>query len=223
MEQIALFEEKVYLTPKDMNLIGAQTIDSILSSHLKTKLENKCSRHGFVIPNTLEVLSRSMGQIENGKYTGNIVFHIQAQGRVYNPANGTRIIGRILKKNKMGVYMIYKNAIRILVPRDLHIGNEEFEALQPQDTIEVEIRKSRFQMNDAYILSVGAFVGRFNVNMAAIKNPEPKAAAAPAAARGEQAEEEEGNADANSATANTMGKGNQEELEGADDLLETID
>jgi hypothetical protein len=176
MEQIALFEEKVYLTPKDMNQIGTQTIDSILSSHLKTKLENKCSRHGFVIPNSLEILSRSMGQIENGKYTGNIVFHIQAQGRVYNPASGTRIVGRILKKNKMGIYMIYKNAIRILVPRDLHIGNEEFEALQPQDTIEVEIRKSRFQMNDPYILSVAVFVGRFSVNMAAIKNPEPTAA-----------------------------------------------
>jgi hypothetical protein len=174
MEQIALFEEKVYLTPKDMNQIGSQTIDSILSSHLKSKLENKCSRHGFVIPNSLEILSRSMGQIENGKYTGNIVFHIQAQGRVYNPANGTRIVGRILKKNKMGIYMIYKNAIRILVPRDLHIGNEDFEALQPHDTIEVEIRKSRFQMNDPYILSVAVFVGRFGVNIAAIKNPEPK-------------------------------------------------
>jgi hypothetical protein len=79
----------------------------------------------------------------------------------------------------MGVYMIYKNAIRILVPRDLHIGNEEFEALQPQDTIEVEIRKSRFQMNDKYILSVAVFVGRFNIGAATIKAPEPKSAVAP--------------------------------------------
>jgi DNA-directed RNA polymerase subunit E'/Rpb7 len=180
MEQIALFEEKIYLTPKDMNTIGSQTIDAVLLDHLKEKLENKCSRHGFVIQNSLEVLSRSMGQIENGKFTGNIIFHIQAQGRVYNPANGTRIVGRILKKNKMGVYMIYKNAIRILVPRDLHIGNEEFEKLQPQDTIEVELRKSRFQINDKYILSVGVFVGRFGVNMAVLKGPEANPVPAPA-------------------------------------------
>jgi DNA-directed RNA polymerase subunit E'/Rpb7 len=172
MEQIALFEEKIYLTPKDMNTIGSKTIDAVLLDHLKEKLENKCSRHGFVIQNSLEVLSRSMGQIENGKFTGNIIFHVQAQGRVYNPANGTRIVGRILKKNKMGIYMIYKNAIRILIPRDLHIGNEEFEKLQPQDTIEVELRKSRFQINDKYILSVGIFVGRFGVNMAVLKGPE---------------------------------------------------
>lgn len=179
MEQIALFEEKIYLTPRDMNRIASQSIESILSSHLKEKLENKCSPHGFVIPNSLEILSRSMGQIENGKYTGNIIFHVQAQGRVYNPANGTRIVGRILKKNKMGIYMIYKNAIRILVPRDLHIGNEDFEALEPQDTIEVEIRKSRFQMNDKYILSVAVFVGRFNIGAATIQAPEPKPVTAP--------------------------------------------
>lgn len=191
MEQIALFEEKIYLTPKDMNTIGSQTIDAVLLDHLKEKLENKCSRHGFVIQNSLEVLSRSMGQIENGKFTGNIIFHIQAQGRVYNPANGTRIVGRILKKNKMGIYMIYKNAIRILIPRDLHIGNEEFEKLQPQDTIEVELRKSRFQINDKYILSVGVFVGRFGVNMAVLQGPEVNPAPAPGPALIEENSEED--------------------------------
>ncbi len=86
--------------------------------------------------------------------------------------------------------MIYKNAIRILVPRDLHIGNEEFEALQPQDTIEVEIRKSRFQMNDSYILSVAVFVGRFNVNMAAINAPDTNVPTVPEML--EDADEEEG-------------------------------
>ena len=173
MEQIALFEEKVYLTPRDMNRIGAQPIDAILLSHLKEKLENKCSQHGFVLPNSLDILSRSMGQLENGKYTGNIIFHVQVQGRVYNPANGTRIVGRFLKKNKMGIYMIHKNAIRILIPRDLHIGNEEFENLQPQDVIEVEIRKSRFQMNDKYILSVGVFIGKFDPTANQIEDQKP--------------------------------------------------
>jgi DNA-directed RNA polymerase subunit E'/Rpb7 len=212
MEQIALFEEKIYLSPKDMNHIGAQTIDAVLLGHLKEKLENKCSRHGFVVPNSLDVLSRSMGQIENGKFTGNIIFHVQAQGRVYNPANGTRIVGRILKKNKMGIYMIYKNAIRILVPRDLHIGNEEFEALQPQDTIEVEIRKSRFQMNDKYILSVAVFVGRFGVNMATIKGPEANSAPVPAPIQNNQENESENESESPATEENEQEEG--ELLEG---------
>jgi hypothetical protein len=101
-----------------------------------------------------------MGMIENGRYTGNVVYHVQAEGSVLNPANGTRITGTILKKNKMGLYIVYKDAIRILIPRDLHLGNEEFEQLETGDTIEVEIRKSRFQIHDKFILSVGVFITR---------------------------------------------------------------
>jgi DNA-directed RNA polymerase subunit E'/Rpb7 len=159
MEHNVIFEEKVYLTPKDMNLVVNQTIDKLLLKQLREKLENRCSQHGFVIPGSLQILSRSMGQIENGRYTGNIIFHVQSQGRVLNPANGTRVKGTIIKKNKMGLYVIYKNAIRILVPRDLHLGNVEFENLEKDDEIEIEIRKSRFQIHDQFILSIGVYVG----------------------------------------------------------------
>lgn len=160
MEQTVLFEEKVYLSPKHMNLVKQESLDSILLKLVRQKLEKKCSQHGFVVPNSIEILSRSMGQLESGKYTGNVIFYIQAQGKVYNPANGIKVVGQILKKNKMGLYIIYKNAIRILVPRDLHIGKEniEFDNLEPGNVIEVEIRKSRFQINDQFILSIATFV-----------------------------------------------------------------
>jgi DNA-directed RNA polymerase subunit E'/Rpb7 len=159
MEQTVLFEQKVYLSPKDINRVAKESIDSILLNHLRTKLENKCSQHGFVISGSLEIISRSMGQLENGTYTGNIVYHVQTQGRVYNPANGTRITGTVLRRNKMGLYVIYKDAIRILVPRDLHIGNQAFEAIEPDQTITIEIRKSRFQIHDPFILSIGVYIG----------------------------------------------------------------
>jgi hypothetical protein len=160
LKQTVLFEEKVYVTPKDMNTILKKNIDTILLHHLRDKLENRCSQHGFVIPGKLQILSRSMGVLENGKFTGNIVYYVQVQGEVYNPANGTRIVAKILKRNKMGIYCIYNNAIRILIPRDLHLGNEEFDSLQLDESIEIEIKKSRFQIQDQFILSVGVFIGR---------------------------------------------------------------
>jgi DNA-directed RNA polymerase subunit E'/Rpb7 len=161
MEQTVIFEEKVALSPKDMNIISSnKPIDTILLDYLGKKLENRCSKHGFVIPKSLEILSRSMGYIENGAYTGNVVFHVQLQGRVYNPVNGTRIIGEIIKGNKMGFYVMYKNSIRILIPRDLHLGNDEFEMLESGDSIEIEIRKSRFQIHDPFILSIGVYIQR---------------------------------------------------------------
>jgi DNA-directed RNA polymerase subunit E'/Rpb7 len=159
MEQTVLFEQKIHLSPKDLNRVAKESVDSILLHHLQEKLENKCSQHGFVIPGSLEILSRSMGQLENGTYTGNIIYHVQTQGRVYNPANGTRVTGTVLRRNKMGLYVIYKDAIRILVPRDLHIGNQEFEAIEPDQSITIEIRKSRFQIHDPFILSIGIYIG----------------------------------------------------------------
>jgi DNA-directed RNA polymerase subunit E'/Rpb7 len=160
MEQTAIFEDKVSFSPKDMNKVGEQTIDSILLGHLKKKLEGKCSTHGFVIPESVQLLSRSMGQLENGRFTGNIIYYVQAQGNVYAPYNGMIVRGNVLKKNKMGLYIIYRDSIRILIPRDLHIGNELFESIQVAEEVEVELRKSRFQINDPFILSVGILKSR---------------------------------------------------------------
>jgi DNA-directed RNA polymerase subunit E'/Rpb7 len=160
MEQTVVFEQKVFLTPKDMNRMAETNLDDILLEHLRDSLENKCSQHGFVISGSLELVSRSMGHLDNGRFTGNVVFYTQVRGEVYNPANGTKLTGTILKKNKMGLYVVYKDAIRVLVARDLHRDNEEFEALQVGDVIQIEIRKSRFQIRDPFILSIGIYLGK---------------------------------------------------------------
>jgi hypothetical protein len=99
-----------------------------------------------------------MGSLEKGRFTGSIIFHVQAEGTVLNPPDGAILEGEVIRKNKMGIYVSYKDAIRVIIPRDLHIGNEAFEAVEIGETVEVEIKKSRFQVNDPYILSVGSFV-----------------------------------------------------------------
>ena len=157
LEYPAVFEERIPLTPKDLNRLADITVEDILIEKLRTKIEGRCSKHGYVVPGTLEVLSRSMGHVETGRFTGDVVYQVQSQGGVINPSDGTILQGEIIKKNKMGLYVEYKDAIRVLLPRDLHIANEEFENLQIGATIELEIKKSRFQVNDPYILCVGIY------------------------------------------------------------------
>ena len=158
MEHTALFEERASLTSRDLR--GEITdIDGLLLQKLSTRMENKCSRHGFVLPGTMKILSRSMGYVEKGRFTGDIIFHVQAEAKVLNPPAGFTLEGVVIRKNKMGMYVSYNDAIRIILPRDLHIGDEAFEAVPVGATVSVEIQKSRFQVNDAYILSVGLFRG----------------------------------------------------------------
>jgi DNA-directed RNA polymerase subunit E'/Rpb7 len=157
MDHQALFEERIPLPPKDLNRLAEEPVEDILLQKVRAKLEGRCSRHGFVVPNTMTIVSRSMGHIEVGRFTGDIVYQVQAQGIVLNPADGTILTGEVLKKNKMGVYVEYRDAIRVLLPRDLHHNSDEFESLVIGTNIEFEIKKSRFQVNDQYIQCVGVF------------------------------------------------------------------
>ena len=156
MEYKAVFEEQVSLNPKDMR-IKIESVEDLVRDKLHARLEGRCSRHGYVQPGTVTILSRSMGSLEKGRFTGSFIFNVQAEGTVLNPPDGTILEGEVIRKNKMGIYVSYKDAIRVIVPRDLHIGDEAFEMVEIGEKVQVEIKKSRFQVNDPYILSVGLF------------------------------------------------------------------
>jgi DNA-directed RNA polymerase subunit E'/Rpb7 len=157
LESIAVFEEKVILTPADLRA-DITSFDDILLTKLKATLEGKCSKHGYVIPGSLELLSRSMGSAEKGRFTSDFLYYMKVQGKVYNPPDGIQVEGEVVRKNKMGLYVILEDAIRIMIPRDLHIGNEEFDGIQLGDRVKVEIKKSRFQVNDTHILSIAQYI-----------------------------------------------------------------
>ena len=157
MQHTAVFEEQIALGPKDMRR-RIESIENYIQEKLQGRLEGRCSRHGYVLPGTIKILSRSMGTLEKGRFTGSILFYVQAEGDVLNPPDGIIIEGEVIRKNKMGMYVSYKDAIRVIVPRDLHIGRDDFEAVEIGEQVKVEIKKSRFQVNDPYILSVGVFI-----------------------------------------------------------------
>jgi hypothetical protein len=158
METRVVFEEKVALAPHEFNKLRDISIDQILLNKFAAVNEGRCSIHGWVVPGSLRILSRSMAQIEGGRFTGDLITWIQVEGSVIYPVDGARITGLVLKKNKMGIFVMYKDAIQAMVPRDLHLGNEEFDSVQIGDQVEIEIKKSRFQVKDMNIVSVGLFI-----------------------------------------------------------------
>ena len=214
MEHTCVFEEQVTLTPKDMR-VKIESVEVVLTEKLQQRLEGRCSRHGYVIPGSLKVLSRSMGSLEKGRFTGSIIFHIQAEGKVLNPPDGAIIEGVVIRKNKMGMYVSYmEDAIRVIIPRDLHIGDEAFETVEIGEKVEVEVKKSRFQVNDPYILSVGTF--RSSKGKKAAKAPAPPVAPKPE----EESEEAAEAADDEAEAADGEESEAAEESEGAEAAAE---
>jgi hypothetical protein len=164
MEATAFFEKKVSLNAKDLNKVGRTAkMDDLIMDKLRELLEDKCSEHGFVLPGTLSLVSRSMGYFEPGRFTGDAVYYVKASGQVLYPADGVRVVGEVLRKNKMGLYAVYRNALRIQLPRDLHMEGDiadQFDSIQIGDTIEIELKKSLFHVNDPNILTNGIFIAK---------------------------------------------------------------
>ena len=162
MEFVNHFETKVALTPRDLrNKIP--DLDVLLEKKIKEQYEGKCSRNGYVLSDSVKLISRSIGLVEKGRYTGDILFYAEASARVLQPPDGVEVVGVVERKNRMGIYVNYRDAIRIMIPRDLHVGQDdfvEFDSILPGDKIRVEIKKSRYQVNDMSILSVGVFKGK---------------------------------------------------------------
>jgi DNA-directed RNA polymerase subunit E'/Rpb7 len=191
MEQLAVFQEKVAIQPIDLRP-DITSFDDILLSKLKKQLEGKCSKHGFVIPNSLQLLSRSLGFAEKGRGTADFLYYLKAQGKVYNPPDGLVVEGEVSLKNKMGCYVILHSAVRIMIPRDLHIGNEEFDSLEVGDRIQIEIKKSQFRVNASHILSIGLFLSRVGAPLVVPKTVEAVEEAVEEAEEAEEAVDAEG-------------------------------
>jgi DNA-directed RNA polymerase subunit E'/Rpb7 len=173
MYHTVFLDERVALTPSELNNVhNVEGISEMLLTKLKEKHEGKCNTNGYVKPGSVSILGRSMGIAENGRFTGNILYDCKIKCEVLYPVGGAEFDAFVIKVNKMGAYAHYDEAIRILLPRDLHIGNAEFDTINEGDIIRVSLVRSRFQANDPFIMAVGTHVGTRGGGVGAAVNEE---------------------------------------------------
>jgi len=157
-------DQRVALAPTEYRE-ATTDIDAYLVGKIRKSLEGMCSTHGWVRPGSTQILARSMGQAEHGRFTGDFQYYCKVKVLCFEPYANQIVDARILKMNKLGAYALVVDqgklheAARILVPRDLHMGNAEFDGLTEGQGIRIRLLKSRFQTNDAFIQSVGMYEG----------------------------------------------------------------
>lgn len=157
-------DQRVSLTPSDLRE-AAEDIDAFLLAKIRKDLEGQCCTHGYVLSGSTQILARSMGQAEHGRFTGDFIFNCKVKIACLLPAADQIVEGRILKMNKLGGYALLVDdgklheAMRILLPRDLHIGNTEYDGIEVGQGVRIRLLRSRFQAKDAFIQAVGTFEG----------------------------------------------------------------
>ena len=157
MYKSCFIEEQAILTPREFDT-AAVDLDGFLTFQLRKKLEGRCSPQGFIKEGSLKLLSRTLGQSKSGSFTGDFIFRCKIECDVLYPAADDVVIVEVLKANKMGAYATFENSIRVLLPRDLHLGNADFDQLAIGDKIKTTILKTRFKFNDEYISAIGQLV-----------------------------------------------------------------
>jgi DNA-directed RNA polymerase subunit E'/Rpb7 len=153
-------DQRIALTPQEFRE-AADDIDGFLLAKMKKNVEGVCSRDGYVREGSMQILARSMGQAEHGRFTGDFMFFCKIKMDCLSLHEGQIVSGQILKANKMGAYALLTEgdqtleAARILLAREFHHGQENFDSLKEGDAVRIKILRSIFQKNDAFIQAAG--------------------------------------------------------------------
>jgi DNA-directed RNA polymerase subunit E'/Rpb7 len=168
MYRTIFVDKRIELTPKELSdARTSEHIRDILMTKLKEQEEGKCNAEGYIRPGSIQMLRRSMGSAESGKFTGNWIYDCKIRCEILKPVaydhkdpdNSTAIMSfKVIDKNKAGVIAVFEEAIRVLMPQDTHAGIPEFESLKINDVVRVRMIRHTFQTNDPYILAVGDLV-----------------------------------------------------------------
>ncbi len=171
MYQTIYFDERVPISPIELNRISVPdddpkeiqtSIKNIIEEKLRLKHEGFCNANGYVRKGSIKLIAKSMGVAESGRFTGNFLYDCKVSADVYYPIANSLVDVRILKKNAMGAYAVLSagaddvdEAMQVNIPRDLHPKSPEFESIEPNQIVKIRILRSRFQINDRFIIAVG--------------------------------------------------------------------
>jgi len=134
-----------------------RNIQSSLMAQLKMQYQGRCSAEGYIHKDSLTILNYSLGRANYLK--GGMDYHITFQADICLPHIGQKFKAPIKLRSKIGLHAELL-PIKILIPRDLHIGNDEFDSINPEDEVEFEVIGSQFKQGDEFIIVVGKMISK---------------------------------------------------------------
>jgi DNA-directed RNA polymerase subunit E'/Rpb7 len=153
-----MLEEYIYLKPIDLN----NKIDDVIMARLKNKVEGKCIKVGYVIPNSLKILTRSLGIINNTNFDGITMYKIKYSADICNPAIGQIVQCQVFNIDKSQVICYIDNPksspLEVFLFKHHHANNTDFAALKIGDIVNVRVGGSKWEYRDQRIIVIAQFV-----------------------------------------------------------------
>lgn len=129
-----------------------RNIQASLLAQLRMKYEGICVAEGFIQRRSITIVEHSLGRTNLIK--GGLGYTVKFQADVCMPHPGQVFRAPVILKSKIGLHADLL-PLKILLPRDLHIGNAEFDEAPEKQEIEFEVVGSNFQQGDESIVILG--------------------------------------------------------------------
>lgn len=141
-------EKKVHIDSKFLQ----KNMQASILAQLKMNYEGICSAEGFIERNSITLLNYSLGRTNYTK--GGTDYDVKFQADVCLPHPGQKLKARVTVRSKVGIHA-ETPPIKVLIPRDLYFGNDEFAKIEEGQDIEFEVVGSQFKQKDTEIIVVG--------------------------------------------------------------------
>jgi DNA-directed RNA polymerase subunit E'/Rpb7 len=158
-----------------------ENLDSYIQDYLRNKVEGKCIHEGYIRPESVRLLKRSVGVLLGSRFTGDMTYEVAYSADVCNPMEGNVYDCTVKLVNKTGI-LCYNGPLSIVVGRELHENNmEAFNTIKVGDNIKISVIGRKYSLHDKEIKVVGKVHGldkknkkAKNVVMEVIKKEEKK-------------------------------------------------
>lgn len=132
-------------------------LENVILKQLKQAVGNKCGSNGYIDMDSIVILKRTIGKLNTSHLNGSISFDISYKANVCNPIEGSEITCEVVNKNKMGL-LASIHPLSVVLARQHHLDNKQFEEINIGDTITVKIIGKRFELYDDQITAIGELV-----------------------------------------------------------------
>ena len=134
-----------------------KNMQASILAQLKMSYEGRCSAEGFSQQNSITIVNYSLGRSNYIK--GGVDYDVVFQADVCFPHAGQIFKAPVAIRSKIGIHA-NTPPIQVLIPRDLHIGNTDFEDIKVGDNIEFEVVGAQFKQQDRDIVVVARLVSK---------------------------------------------------------------
>jgi DNA-directed RNA polymerase subunit E'/Rpb7 len=139
-------KKRISLNPRYLD----ENFPAYIEKILKNNVEGKCIKEGYVVPNTVIILKRSIGNMNNNQFNGNIIFDITIGAKVCNIPVNSVIKASVKKINKLGI-LAELGPLMIIVPKEIHQDKEPFSKINISDEIDLLVIGKTFHLNSNII------------------------------------------------------------------------